>query len=130
MPINWTALTSDQLAAEASYHQNDHDDGSSDFFDVATATWSVVSIPSEMLNVFKDEQAAFSWIQEEITFLKADGNIGRANMYEDMLLNGVQDPIIVGKRSNTLALWDGFHRVAISMVRKESVLTILGEYKV
>jgi hypothetical protein len=51
-------------------------------------------------------------------------------MYEDMLLNGVQDPIIVGKRSSSLALWDGFHRVAISMVRKETVLTILGEYKV
>jgi hypothetical protein len=96
---------------------------------VALANWSVVSLLPEMLNAFKDEQEASIWINEEITFLKADGNIGRAKMYEDMLLNGVQDPIIVGKRSNTLALWDGFHRVAISMVRKESVLTILGEYK-
>lgn len=44
MTLNWTALTSDQLAAEASCHLNDHDDGSSDFFDVALATWSLVSI--------------------------------------------------------------------------------------
>ena len=130
MTLNWTVLTSDQLAAEASCYLNDHDDGSADFFDVALATWSLVSIPPEMLNAFKDEQEASIWINEEITFLKSDGNIGRAKMYEDMLLNGVKDPIIVGKRSNTLALWDGFHRVAISMVRKETVLTILGEYKV
>lgn len=130
MSLNWSTLTSEQLAAEASCHLNDNDDGSSDFFNVTLANWSVVSIPPKMLNSFKDDQEASIWINEEISFLKADGNIGRAKMYEDMLLNGVQNPIIVGKRSNNLALWDGFHRVAISMVRKETILTILGEYKV
>jgi hypothetical protein len=130
MPLNWTALTSEQLAMEASLHNDDHNDGSMAFFDPDLATWSLVSLNPETLNIFKSMDEAASWINDEINFLKADGVMGRAKSYEDMIANGVQDPIIVGKRTNNMALWDGFHRVAISMVRKESVLTILGEYNV
>lgn len=130
MSLKWNTLTPEQLAIEASLHADDHNDGSSAFFDVSLATWTLVSITPEMLNLFKSIEDASSWIHDEINFLKADGNIGRAKSYEDMIANGIQDPVIVGKRLNDLALWDGFHRVAISMVRKEPVLTILGEYKV
>lgn len=128
MPLNWTALTPEQLAMEASLHADDHNDGSMAFFDPNLATWSLVSIHPETLNVFKSIDEAASWIKDEINFLKADGVMGRAKSYEDMITNGIQDPVIVGKRLNDLALWDGFHRVAIAMIRKEPVLTILGEY--
>lgn len=128
MSLNWTALSSEQLAVEASLHVDDHNDGGLAFFDIYLAAWTLVLINPETLNIFKNVEDATNWIHDEINFLKADGNIGRAKTYEDMLENGISDPVIVGKRTGVLALWDGFHRVAIAMVRKEPILTILGEY--
>ena len=131
MPINWTSLTPEQLAIEASLHASDHEEEeeNSAFFDVELATWSLTHIAPATLNVFKDSDEARSWIYDEINFFKADGNIGRAKMYEDMLNSGIQDPVIIGQKSMNFSLWDGFHRVAIAMARKELVLVILGVYK-
>jgi hypothetical protein len=128
MFLAWSDLTPKQLCVEAQLHAADHNDGGLAFFDVNLAAWSLVYINPEVFGIFKSSEDASIWIQDEISFLKADGNLGRAKVYENMIMNGIQDPIIVGKRANNLALWDGFHRVAISMVRKETVLTIIGEY--
>lgn len=130
MSINWFAISTDKLALEASLHSYDHDDGSSSFFKPDLADWSLEWLDPQDLKAFDSKQAAKSWIDDEIEILQESGEGMRALTYQKMLIDGILDPIIVGKSSESISVWDGFHRIAISMVRNERILCIVGQLKI
>lgn len=130
MSINWFAISTDKLALEASLHRHDHDDGSSSFFKTDLADWSLEWLDPQDLKAFDSSQAAKAWIDDEIEILQESGEGVRALTYQKMLIDGILDPIIVGKSSESISVWDGFHRIAISMVRNERILCIIGQLKI
>lgn len=129
MSINWFAISTDKLALEASLHRHDHD-GSSSFFKTDLADWSLELLDPQDLKAFDSSQAAKAWIDDEIEILQESGEGVRALTYQKMLIDGILDPIIVGKSSESISVWDGFHRIAISMVRNERILCIVGQLKI
>lgn len=125
MPINWSILSAEILCKEAAQYRHDHDNGSACFFDADRAHWHLQHIDPASLGAFSSAATADHWLQSEIALLRAEGD-GRAVVYEDMLLNGFTDPIVVGMALQDSAIWDGYHRTAISMIRGEQLLAIVG----
>lgn len=123
--VDWNALPESVLRAEAQAHWHDLDDGSACFFDPQTASWSFVTIQPKGLGAFASKAAAESWIAEEIAMSRKNGS-GRATHYERLLAEGVRDPIVIGSTLDSSSLWDGWHRLAICMVRGEPVTAIYG----
>ncbi|HID9922351.1 TPA: hypothetical protein ACXI4C_004398 [Pseudomonas aeruginosa] len=121
----WSKLPEDELRSEASGHQHDNDDGSASYFCASSASWRYGLVDAAGLEAFASKAVALDWIRKEIATFRDDGN-ARAELYESMLSGGVDDPIIIGTTLDASGIWDGFHRVAISMVRGEPVPAIIG----
>lgn len=125
MPIDWSSMPSSYLRAEAALYRRDHDDGSDCFFDAREANWSFQELDPTTLGTFSSVEEAGGWLQQEIASFRADGD-RRAENYEGMLRDGFNDPVIVGCCEGRSALWDGYHRTAIAMVRREPLPAIVG----
>jgi len=69
-----------------------------------------------------------AWMRKEIEHAREDGNLSRAAHLENMLANGINEPIIVSREPDGYAIWDGHHRVASAIARGETSLpAIVGE---
>ncbi len=127
MRLDWSTLSPAELLAEAEGFQHDNDDGSDCYFDPSEAQWSLQVIDPASVDAFESDEAAKTWISEEIAALRKDGMDSRAALYESMILDGFEDPVIIGACNGRRAIWDGWHRTAIAMVRCELLLAILGD---
>jgi hypothetical protein len=125
MDISWSTLSSDQLKAEAASYLEDHNDGSTAFFDPDQGLWRLESIDPLKLSAFDSRKAADAWIREEIQAFYLMGD-SRGQMYQTMIESGFNDPVIVGVSHEGAKLWDGYHRTAIAMVRGEKIPSIVG----
>lgn len=126
MAFDWASLSPADLRDEASMFRYDHDDGSDCYFDAEAAEWQLQVIDPSTVDAFGDVEAAKDWLRDEITSLRASGLENRAAEYEQMIQDGIEDPVIIGASNGRLALWDGWHRTAIAMVRGEQLLAIVG----
>lgn len=123
--IDWTTLDIGELQAEAEGYRDDHDDGSTAFFDPDQGLWKLELIDPMAVAAFDSKGSAAAWIKKEIEFFNSIAD-SRGRLYQEMIDNGVNDPVIVGVSSDCAKLWDGFHRTAIAMTRGEGLLAIVG----
>lgn len=126
MTFDWASLSPADLRDEASMFRHDHDDGSDCYFDADAADWQLQTIDPSAVDAFDSQDAAKDWLRDEIMGLRADGMEVRAAGYEQMIEDGIEDPVILGASNGRLALWEGWHRTAIAMVRGEQLLAIVG----
>jgi len=126
MTFDWASLSPADLREEASMFRHDHDDGSDCYFDADAGDWTLQIIDPSSVDAFDSQDAAREWLRDEITGLRADGMEVRAAGYEQMIADGIEDPVVLGASNGRLALWDGWHRTAIAMVRGEQLLAIVG----
>lgn len=126
MAIDWASLSPADLRDEASMFRHDNDDGSDCYFDAEAADWQLQVIDPNTVDAFSDVEGAKDWLRDELSSLRASGLENRAAGYEQMIQDGIEDPVIIGASERRLALWDGWHRTAIAMVRGEQLLAIVG----
>jgi hypothetical protein len=126
--IDWLLLSNDEIQKIASNYEHDHNDGSECFFEASKAEWSYRLIDPFTLNIFKDIDSAKEWFNDEIYALVTDKNVSRAMYYKKMLSDGFSEPITIGQFEDSIGLWDGYHRLAISIIRKEFIPAIIGIY--
>jgi hypothetical protein len=125
MKIDWASLSTEQLKTEALEHLQDHDDGSTAFFDPNQGLWRLEVIDPFKLSAFHSKEAASLWIREEIEFFNSVSD-GRGQLYQSMIEDGFSDPVIVGASHESAKLWDGYHRTAIAMARGEALPAVVG----
>lgn len=126
--FNWMSLSPVELAQEAAGYRHDNDDGSDCFFNPERADWVLASIDPSDLGAFESIESARSWLEAEIDAFQRDGN-ARADLYETLLREWFRDPVVIGLSKNTMALWDGYHRTAIAMIRGEPLFAIVGQLR-
>ncbi|QIH07389.1 MULTISPECIES: hypothetical protein [unclassified Pseudomonas] len=126
MAFDWASLSPADLRDEASMFRHDNDDGSDCYFDAEAADWQLQVIDPNTVDAFSDVEGAKDWLRDELSSLRASGLENRAAGYEQMIQDGIEDPVIIGASERRLALWDGWHRTAIAMVRGEQLLAIVG----
>lgn len=102
-----------------------------DFISVNEGNWFLSTVGVDVLirECFTLEGAKI-WLRNEITRLTNDGYSFRAQTYLIMLARGINDPaIITFNTDGGLRVGDGWHRIAISIIRNEPLKAIIGVRK-
>lgn len=81
---------------------------------------------------FNTPQEAMNWMKEEIQMHLEDGNLGVAEMYQELITTGIdiEESVIVGQgEKDGSYLWDGTHRIAAAYARNITLPAIIGKKK-
>lgn len=118
-------VNTQDLIKLASMHRHDHDDQSTSFFDPASGFWRIENLDPIAVGAFKSSEEASNWIHEEIAYFSSIGD-GRADIYTDLIYNGIKTPVVIGVSTEGPKLWDGYHRTAIALLRGEVLPSVVG----
>lgn len=120
------AQKSRDLGDSVAIYRLDSDDGSDFFCDTDKAEWDTYEMPSGGLRVFASPDEAREWLNDEIAMMDGDGQHSIADSYRDMLVNGVNEPIVGMQIEREVRLWDGYHRVAAAHANEVPLEMIMG----
>ena len=115
-------MTQEQMQQEANIYRFDNDEGTKAWFDATDATWTEGHLSqSSFHHIFKQHEAG-PWLENEIRMLEEDGRCTQS--YEEIRQGKTSNPVVVVFHEGRFVVWDGFHRIAGAIARKESVYAI------
>lgn len=118
-------MNAEEIITLALNHRHDHDDQSSSFFDPNSGIWRFDHLDPMLTGAFSSIDEARIWLHEEIAYFSNNGDC-RASIYQELLENGVKEPVVIGVSAEGPKLWDGYHRTAIAIVREELLPSVVG----
>lgn len=92
------------------------------------AIWSAEELPLEVMQQCFSQSEAVKWISVEISLAHSDGR-SHGETYSYMLDHGSSDPVVVTlDKDNVITVIDGWHRIAIGVVRNQPVKAVIGRW--
>lgn len=123
-------MTSTEILDYISAYRDD-DVNHPDFIPVDKGLWSLGTVSVDVLvrECFTLSRAKV-WLCNEIARLTNDGYSFKAQTYLVMLATGINEPAIITFNSHGgMRVGDGWHRIAISIIRNEPLKAIIGVRK-
>ena len=115
-------MTQEQMQSEANIYRHDNDEGTNAWFDAKTALWAEGYLsPSVFHHIFKPDEAG-GWLDDEIALIEQDGR--SAKSYREIRNGETENPVVAVFDNGRVIVWDGFHRIAAAVARKEHVYAI------
>ena len=115
-------MTQEQMQSEANIYRHDNDEGTNAWFDAKTALWAEGYLsPSVFHHIFKPDEAG-EWLDDEIALIEQDGR--SAKSYREIRNGETENPVVAVFDNGRVIVWDGFHRIAAAVARKEHVYAI------
>ncbi len=120
-PGSYATWSNRDLRVHATRFARNNDDGSKWFFNPAAEECAYVeAYPLDRLlgeNAFRSRADAAEWLAGEIRDCYVDGLDYRAQAYAKLMGEAVDEPIVVCDGWQDVRLWDGYHRVAVSLCK-------------
>lgn len=115
----------EQLRKFAAEYKNDNQHpGSEGYCHPSKADWTLETLsPSALTNIFATQEAARTWLDEEIKMDEED------EMHRDwhlLLTEDIREEVTLLVRDGVAHVWDGWHRCAASIARGIPVKAIVG----
>jgi len=116
----------EQMIDIASMYQYDNDDGSDLFFEPQDGVWTYhTAYPlCELINIMPGGADAWrEWFVNETAIFLKEG----LRDYRELLNKPVTDPVVLAVKDKQVAIWDGYHRIAASIINNRPLPAIVGQ---